>query len=118
MLTACLCLSSKGAEPVFRNPRVKLLWDKWRNVWMLAWERQRRLQEKYSYLLELEKVKNFSWDDWRKRVSMLIIYGLKLRIKLHEYNNLSFDWVIKHCYHSVQSLLSSCLLCGNIKVKI
>jgi hypothetical protein len=40
---------------------------------MLAWERQRRLQEKYSYLLELEKVKNFSWDDWRKRVSMLII---------------------------------------------
>ncbi|PNF19350.1 hypothetical protein B7P43_G06713, partial [Cryptotermes secundus] len=58
---------SKGAEPVFRNPRVKLLWDKWRNVWMLAWERQRRLQEKYSYLLELEKVKNFSWDDWRKR---------------------------------------------------
>ncbi|XP_021923220.1 dystonin isoform X2 [Zootermopsis nevadensis] len=58
---------SKGAEPVFRNPRVKLLWDRWRNVWMLAWERQRRLQEKYSYLLELEKVKNFSWDDWRKR---------------------------------------------------
>jgi hypothetical protein len=66
-----LCLSSKGAEPVFRNPRVKQLWDKWRNVWMLAWERQRRLQEKYSYLLELEKVKNFSWDDWRKRVSFL-----------------------------------------------
>jgi len=58
---------SKGAEPVFRNPRVKLLWDKWRSVWMLAWERQRRLQEKYSYLLELEKVKNFSWDNWRKR---------------------------------------------------
>ncbi|KAK7865644.1 hypothetical protein R5R35_006900 [Gryllus longicercus] len=58
---------SKGAEPQFRNPRVKLLWDRWRNVWMLAWERQRRLQEKYNYLLELEKVRNFSWDDWRKR---------------------------------------------------
>nr|CAD7433752.1 unnamed protein product [Timema monikensis] len=58
---------SKGSEPQFRNPRVKLLWDRWRNVWMLAWERQRRLQEKYNYLLELEKVKNFSWDDWRKR---------------------------------------------------
>nr|CAD7258245.1 unnamed protein product [Timema shepardi] len=58
---------SKGAEPQFRNPRVKLLWDRWRNMWMLAWERQRRLQEKYNYLLELEKVKNFSWDDWRKR---------------------------------------------------
>jgi hypothetical protein len=43
---------------------------------MLAWERQRRLQEKYSYLLELEKVKNFSWDDWRKRVSTLVIGDL------------------------------------------
>jgi hypothetical protein len=75
-LTLLLCLSSKGAEPVFRNPRVKLLWDKWRNVWMLAWERQRRLQEKYSYLLELEKVKNFSWDDWRKRVGILAVEGL------------------------------------------
>lgn len=66
-----ICLSfyySKGAEPQFRNPRVKLLWDRWRNVWMLAWERQRRLQEKLAYLQELEKVRNFSWDDWRKRV--------------------------------------------------
>lgn len=36
---------------------------------MMAWERQRRLQDKYNYLLELEKVKNFSWEDWRKRVS-------------------------------------------------
>nr|QVD39310.1 Dystonin [Schistocerca gregaria] len=58
---------SKGAEPQFRNPRVKLLWDRWRNVWLLAWERQRRLQERLAYLQELEKVKNFSWDDWRKR---------------------------------------------------
>ncbi|XP_052120461.1 dystonin isoform X27 [Frankliniella occidentalis] len=58
---------SKGAEPQFRSPRVKLLWDKWRNVWMLSWERQRRLQEKYNYLLEMERVKNFSWDDWRRR---------------------------------------------------
>lgn len=33
----------------------------------MAWERQRRLQDKYNYLQELEKVKNFSWDDWRKR---------------------------------------------------
>jgi hypothetical protein len=60
---------SKGAEPQFRNPRCRLLWDTWRNVWLLAWERQRRLQERLNYLIELEKVKNFSWDDWRKRVS-------------------------------------------------
>ena len=46
-----------------------MLWDRWRNVWVLAWERQRRLQDKLNYLLELEKIKNFSWDEWRKRVS-------------------------------------------------
>ncbi|XP_075219843.1 dystonin-like protein short stop isoform X29 [Lycorma delicatula] len=58
---------SKGSEPVFRNPRCRLLWDRWRHVWLLAWERQRRLQERLTYLQELEKVKNFSWDQWRKR---------------------------------------------------
>ncbi|XP_046680764.1 dystonin isoform X31 [Homalodisca vitripennis] len=58
---------SKGAEPVFRNPRCRLLWDRWRHVWLMAWERQRRLQERLQYLEELEKVKNFSWDQWRKR---------------------------------------------------
>merc|ERR1719220_3279829 len=50
-----------------RNPRAKALWDKWRHVWMMAWERDRRLKEKLNYLQELEKVKNFDWDDWRKR---------------------------------------------------
>lgn len=59
---------SKGAEPEFRSPRVKLLWDRWRHVWMLAWERQRRLQDKYNYIQELDRVANFSWEDWRKRV--------------------------------------------------
>ena len=50
-----------------RNPRAKALWEKWRHVWMMAWERDRRLKEKLNYLQELEKVKNFDWDDWRKR---------------------------------------------------
>ncbi|KAI5641275.1 growth-Arrest-Specific protein 2 domain-containing protein [Phthorimaea operculella] len=58
---------SKGAEPEFRSPRVKTLWDKWRNVWLLAWERQRRLHERLAHLKELQRVSNFSWDDWRKR---------------------------------------------------
>ncbi|CAK9830262.1 DST [Anthophora retusa] len=58
---------SKGAELEFRSPRVKLLWDRWRHVWMLAWERQRRLQDKYNYIQELDRVANFSWEDWRKR---------------------------------------------------
>jgi hypothetical protein len=34
---------------------------------MMAWERDRRLKEKLGYLHELEKVKNFNWDEWRKR---------------------------------------------------
>ncbi|XP_026728109.1 dystonin isoform X27 [Trichoplusia ni] len=59
--------SSKGAEPEFRSPRVKQLWDKWRTVWLLAWERQRRLHERLVHLKELQRVSNFSWDDWRKR---------------------------------------------------
>lgn len=67
--------NSKGAEPEFRNPRVKLLWDTWRNVWIMAWERQRRLQDKLNYIQELDRVANFSWDDWRKRV----ILGFLLR---------------------------------------
>ncbi|KPJ00724.1 Dystonin [Papilio xuthus] len=58
---------SKGLEPEFRSPRVKSLWDKWRTVWLLAWERQRRLHERLAHLHELQRVSNFSWDDWRKR---------------------------------------------------
>ena len=50
-----------------KNPRAKALWDKWRHVWMMAWERDRRLKDKLSYLNELENVKNFNWEEWRKR---------------------------------------------------
>ena len=35
---------------------------------MMAWERQRRLQDKLNYIEELDRVANFSWEDWRKRV--------------------------------------------------
>ncbi|XP_055855310.1 microtubule-actin cross-linking factor 1 isoform X30 [Episyrphus balteatus] len=54
-------------EAEFRSPRAKLLWDKWRHVWLLAWERQRRLHEHLVYLQDVERVRRFSWDDWRKR---------------------------------------------------
>ena len=57
---------------------MKLLWDRWRNVWMLAWERQRRLQDKLNYIQELERVANFSWEDWRKRVKHFYIQNLKI----------------------------------------
>ena len=58
-------------EPAFRNLRAKQLYDKWRNVWELAWERQRRLQDRLGYAKEMEKSRNFNWDDWRKRVRLL-----------------------------------------------
>ncbi|KAL1115034.1 hypothetical protein AAG570_007065 [Ranatra chinensis] len=58
---------SKAAEPVFRTARARLLWDRWRGVWLMAWERQRRLQEHLRHLEELERLANFSWDGWRKR---------------------------------------------------
>lgn len=54
-------------EPEFKSPRVKLLWDKWRHVWILSWERQRDLYNHLAYLKEKERADNFSWDDWRKR---------------------------------------------------
>lgn len=68
----CHCKNSKGAEPEFRSPRVRQLWDKWRTVWLLAWERQRRLHERLAHLKELQRVSNFSWDDWRKRVRRFV----------------------------------------------
>ena len=37
-------------EQGIKNPRAKALWDKWRHVWMMAWERDRRLKDKLNYL--------------------------------------------------------------------
>merc|ERR1719150_2579674 len=59
--------SVSQGEGGIKNPRAKALWDKWRHVWMMAWERDRRLKDKLNYLQELEKVKNFDWEEWRKR---------------------------------------------------
>lgn len=65
-----LILSTAGPELEFRSPRAKLLWTKWRDVWMLSWERQRLLYDHLLYLKDVERARNFSWDDWRKRVSI------------------------------------------------
>uniref|UniRef100_A0A182NPJ5 Uncharacterized protein n=1 Tax=Anopheles dirus TaxID=7168 RepID=A0A182NPJ5_9DIPT len=58
---------SNQAETELRSPRAKLLWEKWRYVWMLAWERQRRLHDHMLYLQDVERVRQFSWEEWRKR---------------------------------------------------
>merc|ERR1719150_2318304 len=38
--------SVSPGEQGIKNPRAKALWDKWRHVWMMAWERDRRLKDK------------------------------------------------------------------------
>jgi hypothetical protein len=40
----------------FRNPRVGALYNKWRQVWLSAMERQRRLQEALDYLNEVNMI--------------------------------------------------------------
>ena len=43
----------KTPETHFKNPRVGALYNKWRQVWLSAMERQRRLQDKLDYLNEV-----------------------------------------------------------------
>lgn len=33
----------------------------------MAWKYDQKLKDKLEYLKELEKLKNFDWDEWRKR---------------------------------------------------
>ncbi|PRD27002.1 UNVERIFIED_CONTAM: Dst [Trichonephila clavipes] len=54
-------------EPEIKNPKAREMVDRWRNVWLLSMERQRRLQDKLNYLKELERIKNFDFDEWRKK---------------------------------------------------
>ena len=60
--------ASVREEPQIKNPQARALWEKWQHVGFMAWERMRRLHDKLNYLHELEKLKNFSWEEWRKRV--------------------------------------------------
>lgn len=66
-LTNLISIISATSEADFRSPRAKILWDKWRNVWMLAWDRQKRLHEHLMLLRTQAIIKSFDWDDWRKR---------------------------------------------------
>lgn len=66
-----ILIYSSGTEIEFRSSHARQLWDKWRYVWMLAWERQRRLHDHLVHLHDLERVRQFNWDEWRKRVSSI-----------------------------------------------
>jgi len=59
--------SNNGSGSDIKSPQVKALWDKWRHVWFMATEHEQRLKDKLSYLKELEQVKNFDWEEWKKK---------------------------------------------------
>ncbi len=48
-------------EGGIKNPRAKALWDKWRHVWMMAWERDRRLRDKLNYLQVEDRVSKYMY---------------------------------------------------------
>lgn len=52
-----------------RNVKVRELVEKWKIVWQMCADRLRRLQEKSAYLNDMERTKNFSFDEWKKRFS-------------------------------------------------
>ncbi|CAM9567166.1 unnamed protein product [Lampetra fluviatilis] len=57
-----------GPSPLdAQNPRVNLLFNKWRQVWLMAWDRQRKLQDELDRLTELKEFASFDFDVWRKR---------------------------------------------------
>lgn len=59
--------SSKTPTDELRNPRAKELLDKFQFVWNLCFERMKRLKESINYNREIEKMRNFDFDDWRRR---------------------------------------------------
>ncbi|XP_069827488.1 microtubule-actin cross-linking factor 1 isoform X3 [Dendropsophus ebraccatus] len=65
----------QAAPPVFqvpsqsetKNPRVNQLSARWQQVWLLALERQRKLNDALDRLEELKEFANFDFDIWRKK---------------------------------------------------
>ncbi|KAM7138681.1 microtubule-actin cross-linking factor 1 isoform 7-T7 [Macrochelys suwanniensis] len=50
-----------------KNPRINQLSARWQQVWLLALERQRKLNDTLDRLEELKEFANFDFDIWRKK---------------------------------------------------
>ncbi|XP_054990231.1 dystonin isoform X8 [Sorex araneus] len=50
-----------------KNPKINLLVSKWQQVWLLALERRRKLNDALDRLEELKEFANFDFDVWRKK---------------------------------------------------
>ncbi|XP_039176237.1 dystonin isoform X24 [Crotalus tigris] len=60
---------SPGAQTQIetKNPQINLLLSKWQQVWLLALERRRKLNDALDRLEELREFANFDFDIWRKK---------------------------------------------------
>ena len=58
---------SQTPKTQVRSSRVRVLVDRWRRVSTLAMDRRRRLRDALEHLQELERLKNFDFDEWRRR---------------------------------------------------
>ncbi|XP_034041193.1 dystonin [Thalassophryne amazonica] len=65
--TQTMYTSATQAPIETKNPRVNLLVSKWQQVWLLALERRRKLNDALDRLEELKEFANFDFDVWRKR---------------------------------------------------
>ncbi|XP_074847218.1 dystonin isoform X3 [Carettochelys insculpta] len=65
--TAGMYPSGAQAQIETKNPRVNLLVSKWQQVWLLALERRRKLNDALDRLEELREFANFDFDVWRKK---------------------------------------------------
>ncbi|XP_042189627.1 dystonin [Callorhinchus milii] len=59
--------SPTGQTIESKNPRANLLVSKWQQVWLLALDRRRKLNDALDRLEELREFANFDFDVWRKR---------------------------------------------------
>uniref|UniRef100_A0A6I8S9K7 Microtubule actin crosslinking factor 1 n=1 Tax=Xenopus tropicalis TaxID=8364 RepID=A0A6I8S9K7_XENTR len=55
------------SQPETKNPRINQLSARWQQVWLLALERQRKLNDALDRLEELKEFANFDFDIWRKK---------------------------------------------------
>lgn len=53
--------------PDVKQPRARIMLEKWRSVWQLSLDKMQRLKDRVEHLRELERLENFDFDEWRRR---------------------------------------------------
>lgn len=53
--------------PDVKQPRARIMLEKWRSVWQLALDKMQRLKDRVEHLKEIERMENFDFDEWRRR---------------------------------------------------